>query len=492
MVAARHHHSVLAGIAVAVTLGFSAPGVAPAPASPVAPARFSTATDHPAPSPATRSAVAVAEPVTGTPVDEDPAPQGAVTVRTFLSASGAETVASTLVGPMSMTGRHYAFLTSWGQLPARWNPCAPLRWKVNYLGNRLTGELPRLKAAFADVTRATGIRFVYAGRTSAAVGRAAAGADIVVWFATLRQGASMYGSNSSANLLGVGGHTDWQLGDTYGGPLVPQRGDVAFVASKISGLTARERTNLYLHELGHVMNLGHVLDATQVMNPSMSTLSPGRFGVGDRNGLALLGIAQGCVAVPVRPAAPGFALADDDLVISAPSVASSAGPVTYVLRDAAMRTVIGRSSTPRFTITLSALLSHPLLRDAAFQVVAQNWVGQSSGASRTYELPGADLVGLPTFTATSSRITMSEAALRICGTTVETTEGLTVTGTLTVSVYQGTVATGVTFPLRGPGASMALSGFHDVRYHLSGSLTYRVQGTGSRTVDYTGVILAAT
>jgi hypothetical protein len=101
-------------------------------------------------------------------------------------------------------------------------------------------------------------------------------------------------------------------------------------------------------------------------------------------------------------------------------------------------------------------------------------------------------VGLPTFTATSTRISMSEAALRICGTTVDTTEGLTVTGTLTVSVYQGAVATGMTFPLRGPGASMVLSGFHDVRYHLSGSLTYRVQGTGSQTVDYTGVILTAT
>jgi hypothetical protein len=302
----------------------------------------------------------------------------------------------------------------------------------------------------------------------------------------------MYGSHAQRTLLGVGGHTDWPLGDTAGGPLVPQRGEVAFVASKIRSLTARERTNLYLHELGHVMNLGHVLDSTQVMNPSTSTRSPGRFGVGDRNGFALLGIAQGCVSVPSRPSSPRFTLTDDDLVISAPRVSSRAGRVTYVLRDAVMRTVIARSSIPTFTIPLSTFLSHPSLRDAAFQVVASNWVGQVAGSSRAYELPGADLVALPRFVATSGRISMGDAQLRIRGTTAATSDGLTVTGTLTVSVYQGDVASGMTFTLRGPGDSMALSGFRDVRYHLSGTLSYRVAGTGSQTVDYTGVVLTPT
>lgn len=478
MAGVRHLHPLLAGLALALGLGFTVPPVTGAPAVPVAP------------EPIVITTFDVTQPAAPTSVA--PRATGSVTVRVFRSESGAETVTATGPGRLSMSGWHYSFLTLWGHLPARWNPCATIRWKVNFLGNRVTTELPRLTAAFAAMSRATGIRFVYAGRAAAAVGRTAPGADIVVWFTTRRQGAAMYGAHASANLLGVGGHTDWPLGSTGGGPLVPQRGDVAFVATKIPALTARERMNLYLHELGHVMNLGHVLDASQVMNPMTSTRSPGTFGVGDRNGLALLGRVQGCVAVPIRPSRPTFTLTDDALAISVPRVSSPSGPVTYTLRDAVLRNVIRTSSTPIFTIALSVLLSHPALRDASFQVVAQNWVGPSAGASRTFEVDAVDLVALPTITATGTRISVGAASLRICGTSVPTTEGLTITGSITVTVYQGTVPTGTTFALRGPGSAMALSGFHDVRYHLSGSLSYRVRGTGSQTVDYTGVVLTAT
>ena len=477
MAGVRHLHRVLAGLALAMALGFAVPPVTGAPAVPAAP------------EPIVITTYDVAQPAEPTSVT--PRTAGSVTARVFRSASGAETVTATGPGRLSRSGWHYAFLTRWGHLPARWNPCATIRWKVNFLGNRLTTELPRLTAAFAAMSRATGIRFAYAGRTTAAVGRTDRGADIVVWFATRRQGSTMYGAQATANLLGVGGHTDWPLGGTGGGPLVPQRGDVAIVATTIATLTARERMNLYLHELGHVMNLGHVRDASQVMNPMTSTHSAGTFGVGDRNGLALLGRVQGCVAVPVRPSRPTFTLTDDALVISVPRVSSPSGPVTYTLRDAVPRTVIRTSSTPTFTIALSVLLAHPALRDAAFQVVARNWVGPSAGASRTFEVDAVDLVAVPTITATGTRISIGAASLRICGTKAAASEGLRVTGSITVTVYQGAVPTGTTFTLRGPGSAMSLSGFHDVRYHLSGSLSYRVRGTGSQTVDYTGVVLAA-
>jgi hypothetical protein len=477
MAGVRHIQPVLAGLALAIALCFTLPPVTGAPTLPVAP------------DPIVITTYAAAWPAATTSVT--PLATGSVTTRVFRSESGAETVTATGPGRLSMSGRHYAFLSLWGHQPARWNPCAPIRWKVNFLGNRLTTELPRLTAAFAAMSRATGIRFGYAGRTTAAVGRAAPGADIVVWFATRRQGATMYGARATANLLGVGGHTDWPLGGTVGGPLVPQRGDAAFVATKIAALTGRERMNLYLHELGHVMNLGHVLDASQVMNPTTSTRSPGTFGVGDRNGLALLGRVQGCVAVPVRPSRPTFTLTDDALVISVPRVSSPSGPVTYTLRDAVLHHVISTSSTPTFTIARSVLLAHPALRDAAFEVVAQNWVGQSAGTSRTFEVDAVDLVAVPTIAATGTRISIGAASLRICGTSVPTTEGLVVTGGITVTVYQGTVPTGTTFALGGPGSAMSLSGFHDVRFHLSGSLSYRVSGTGSQTVDYTGVVITA-
>jgi hypothetical protein len=479
MAAARHRHPVLVGLAAIVSLVLGMP-----------PAVHVTGTTVAMPAPTASYAVALSDAATTltSPGTIDPA-AGSVTVRVFRSQNGTESVTAALAGQSAAVSAHYAFLTRWGRLPARWDPCTTIRWKVNYLGNRVTGELTRLKAAFAETSRATGITFVYAGRTSVAVGRADTGADVVVWFATLRQGASMYGSHASRTLLGVGGHTDWQLGENAGAPLVPQRGEVALVASAISRLTARERTNLYLHELGHVMNLGHVIDATQVMNPSTSVRSPGRYGTGDRNGLAAVGRTRGCVATPARPAAPTFRVSGDDVVISVPPVTSVAGAVTYVLRDAALRTVIRTSSVPRFTVPLSELMSRTLLRDAAFQVVAGNWVGQLSGAGRSFEIPGADLVALPSITATATRISVGDAALRICGTTIATTEGLTVSGSLIVAVYQGDTPSGMVFTLRGPGDSMALSGFRDVVYHLSGRLTFTVTGSGSRTVDYAGVVI---
>jgi hypothetical protein len=52
-----------------------------------------------------------------------------------------------------------------------------------------------------------------------------------------------------------------------------------------------------LHELGHLVGLGHVDDPAQLMAPT-----PGfgevRFGAGDRAGLAAVGADSGCLRVP--------------------------------------------------------------------------------------------------------------------------------------------------------------------------------------------------
>lgn len=55
-----------------------------------------------------------------------------------------------------------------------------------------------------------------------------------------------------------------------------------------------------LHELGHVLGLGHVADPAQVMHPSLVS-SPAAWGTGDTAALVQLGPNSGCLTVPPIP-----------------------------------------------------------------------------------------------------------------------------------------------------------------------------------------------
>ena len=58
-----------------------------------------------------------------------------------------------------------------------------------------------------------------------------------------------------------------------------------------------------LHELAHVIGLGHVESRTSIMNEALTqqTLSSSEWGVGDLIGLRQLGREGGCVTVPTVP-----------------------------------------------------------------------------------------------------------------------------------------------------------------------------------------------
>ena len=66
---------------------------------------------------------------------------------------------------------------------------------------------------------------------------------------------------------GVAGHADWSSTGT--GPVL-------------------------LHELGHAVGLGHVNNATQLMNAVATPSGPTTYAAGDLTGLWLVGAAQGC------------------------------------------------------------------------------------------------------------------------------------------------------------------------------------------------------
>jgi hypothetical protein len=59
--------------------------------------------------------------------------------------------------------------------------------------------------------------------------------------------------------------------------------------------TGVRRGNLLLHELGHVVGLGHVGNARLLMNPILSSRSPNGYAAGDAAGLSVVGRRAGCI-----------------------------------------------------------------------------------------------------------------------------------------------------------------------------------------------------
>lgn len=59
--------------------------------------------------------------------------------------------------------------------------------------------------------------------------------------------------------------------------------------------TGVRRGNLLLHELGHVVGLGHMSNARVLMNPTLSSYTPNGYAAGDAAGLALVGRKAGCI-----------------------------------------------------------------------------------------------------------------------------------------------------------------------------------------------------
>lgn len=189
--------------------------------------------------------------------------------------------------------------------PARWDPCAPIRFVVN------PGWMPDqgrrdLVDALARITAASGLRFVDDGDTDEVPGldRSAYQPErygqrwaplLVSWVPPARTdlglGQGVQGVSLSVVVPGV-----------VGGSIVS--GQVALDADRrlASGFGPGDTEGeVLLHELAHAVGLGHVLDPTQVMY-STTTNSESEFGAGDREGLAALGAGAGCLPAPqARP-----------------------------------------------------------------------------------------------------------------------------------------------------------------------------------------------
>ncbi|MPY94093.1 MAG: matrixin family metalloprotease [Acidimicrobiia bacterium] len=131
---------------------------------------------------------------------------------------------------------------------------------------------------------ATGLDLVYVGETTAGLdGRPPLGADAVFAFTTE---AALQGA------VGLGG--GWYYPATAGDGRVVE--GFALFASLPGSYPARDthQRDLFLHEIGHMLGLGHVAFESQVMYPYVRAHADYQYG--DRNGLWRLGAAHGCVA----------------------------------------------------------------------------------------------------------------------------------------------------------------------------------------------------
>lgn len=193
--------------------------------------------------------------------------------------------------------------------PYRWNPCQPIQYVVNE-ANRPVGSTEDIREAIDRVSSATGIRFVDDGTT--------------VITADQQIGASF-----QSNIPGEPrflplliafvpeGHftflTDSHRAIAFG---MPARGDGELAHEYVSGVVVIDADQglspgfgsrfsmgpVLMHELAHVMGLGHVGSADELMwssqvphhsaNPNQSQTD---WGPGDLEGLALVGREAGCL-----------------------------------------------------------------------------------------------------------------------------------------------------------------------------------------------------
>ncbi|MGH9073913.1 MAG: matrixin family metalloprotease, partial [Acidimicrobiales bacterium] len=201
----------------------------------------------------------------------------------------------------------YTFLSGPGTAPVRYNPCQTLHYVVN-LSEAPAGALGVVQADIAQVSSATGIPFVYDGTTSELPSTTRSAYQpslygdrwapiLVAWERPgqtdfLVPGASEAGDGGSEEILGGS---------------VPQyvSGEVALNADDSMPLGPGDNpswTTVLLHEMGHVMGLGHTQSTDEIMYPTISPQSPSAYGAGDLAGLSRLGLGAGCLSEPAATA----------------------------------------------------------------------------------------------------------------------------------------------------------------------------------------------
>jgi hypothetical protein len=201
----------------------------------------------------------------------------------------------------------FRFLATEGGEPVRWNPCEPIHYVVN-TGVAPAGSLQDVQDAVVRVSGVTGIPFVFDGLT-----------DEVPSPYREPYLPQRYGARWAPVLIGWvdprSSDFDFQPSGhdaaAVAGPLAPDfPNDDVYVSGVVAinladpnppGFGAPgEQGPVLLHELAHVLGLGHVRVGGELMEPSGGGVID--YGPGDIEGLERLGRSAGCLATPPVPA----------------------------------------------------------------------------------------------------------------------------------------------------------------------------------------------
>ena len=177
---------------------------------------------------------------------------------------------------------------------ARWDPCRPIRYVVSG-AEPFAGADAMLTQALAEAGAASGLEFVNAGTTTEQAspdrspyqpdryGRS--WAPVLVAWTDQAQVPALAG-----DVIGLGGAVSATVHGTrrlVSGVLYFDQPELFLIAQRGTGY-ASMRT-VMLHEIGHLLGLGHVQDPNEVMFPSDG--AQGDYAAGDLRGLAYAGSA---------------------------------------------------------------------------------------------------------------------------------------------------------------------------------------------------------
>ena len=198
--------------------------------------------------------------------------------------------------PVAPVSDSYEFLAHQadGTTPVAYDPCRPIHYVIRAQGEPVGGA-QIVTDAVLRISRATGLRFVYDGATSEAPSRLRSPyqperyggrwAPVLISWVTHSENPDF-----ATDVLGQGGSFPVDL--PYE-PSVYVTGQVELDPRQLASILHWPNGNqvvraIVLHELGHLVGLDHVTDASQLMYPqSQSDVT--EFGAGDLTGLAALG-----------------------------------------------------------------------------------------------------------------------------------------------------------------------------------------------------------
>ncbi len=190
----------------------------------------------------------------------------------------------------------YSFLTREpdGKTPVTYDPCRPVHFALRRAGEPAFGEKLVLDA-IAEVSAATGLRWIRDPDTTEPTNFSREPVQIarygnrwapvlITWSSPAEE------PELSGDVIGLGGshpeRNSFGTGTFVTGSLALDANDMLLVAKRPNGLALDKA--IVLHELGHVVGLGHVGSASQIMFPQANPAITD-YQDGDRAGLAILG-----------------------------------------------------------------------------------------------------------------------------------------------------------------------------------------------------------